>query len=355
MVMCLRLLILASVLCLGDFTDDTTSLRAAAAGWPGGEAAAHLDAHESAFVRRLPSHELVALSLLVGCGDDRLEAPESNPVMPASLPAGRTGVDCGTAATKVMRCLQSLAQEGNALMREALAELGYRRPARRKTPCSRPVPQNASSQRESAAHKRAVGCQPKQVQDLQEGVWRGGLQETVLTAPQLLSALRQELDGGGGFSAADGGAAAALQAAAEADAARRGRAVADAERRDFERYRARGCHMLKVGCGSFWLETMRNMSVLGLVPRLPASSAEALEGPCSGGRCGTCAVVGNAWHLLGARFGGDIDAHDVVVRFAGPIMLVRIIHTHTPSCAGHVHTGTTAPHNAHESRHDKTR
>ena len=76
--------------------------------------------------------------------------------------------------------------------------------------------------------------------------------------------------------------------------------------------------MLKVGCGSFWLETMRNMSVLGLVPRLPASSAEALEGPCSGGRCGTCAVVGNAWHLLGARFGGDIDAHDVVVRFAGP-------------------------------------
>jgi hypothetical protein len=83
---------------------------------------------------------------------------------------------------------------------------------------------------------------------------------------------------------------------------------------NFRRFLAAGgCHMLRPGCLDY-------LSVLLRLPslrfHLPARSADwhGMLG-CPEGQCGACALVGNAWHLLGADHGAEIDAHDVVVRF----------------------------------------
>ena len=150
-------------------------------------------------------------------------------------------------------------------------------------------------------------------------MWQGGGLEPLLTAAQLKLRRDQWAEHGGAYSAAD-----AEVAAAAVDyvlkQTEKGNGDDDSYRRDIMRYRAKGCHMIKAGCSSYLVELIHNMSTQhGVELPLPTSSAEALGDLCPGGQCGSCAVVGNAWHLLGSGLGASIDAHDLVLRFAGAI------------------------------------
>ena len=131
-------------------------------------------------------------------------------------------------------------------------------------------------------------------------MWESSGRETMLTSNLLSRALDQWAREGGGFTVEDAQLAAEVEAAA---AAALGGLVPDEHSRDLERYRNKGCHMMKAGCVSFFLELMRNISSLGVNLSLPPTSEEALGDTCPGGQCGSCAVVGNAWHLLGSRLG----------------------------------------------------
>ena len=71
--------------------------------------------------------------------------------------------------------------------------------------------------------------------------------------------------------------------------------------------------MLRPGCLDYLSVLLRSPP---LSSYLPARSADwhRMIG-CPAGRCGACALVGNAWHLLAADLGSEIEAHDTIVRF----------------------------------------
>jgi hypothetical protein len=82
----------------------------------------------------------------------------------------------------------------------------------------------------------------------------------------------------------------------------------------FRRFAAAGgCHMARPGCLDYLAVLLRSAPLPSRMPR--EEEAWHQQVGCPGGRCGACALVGNAWHLLGADLGAEIDAHAVVVRF----------------------------------------
>jgi hypothetical protein len=82
----------------------------------------------------------------------------------------------------------------------------------------------------------------------------------------------------------------------------------------FRRFAAAGgCHMARPGCLDYLAVLLRSTPLPRRMPRREADWHRQLG--CWEGRCGACALVGNAWHLLGADLGAEIDAHAIVVRF----------------------------------------
>ena len=74
-----------------------------------------------------------------------------------------------------------------------------------------------------------------------------------------------------------------------------------------------GCHMQRPGCLDYLSVVLRSPPLRHSVPERDTDWLSRLG--CQGGRCGSCALVGNGWHLLGADLGAEIDAHNIVVRF----------------------------------------
>ena len=82
----------------------------------------------------------------------------------------------------------------------------------------------------------------------------------------------------------------------------------------FRRFAAAGgCHMARPGRPDYLAILLFSAPLPHCMPRREADWHRQLG--CAGGRCGACALVGNAWHLLGADMGAEIDSYAVVVRF----------------------------------------
>eukprot|EP00960_Hanusia_phi_P067366 766612-Hanusia_phi.AAC.4 len=84
------------------------------------------------------------------------------------------------------------------------------------------------------------------------------------------------------------------------------------------RYRIEGCHVSKPGCLDFLVELLDTLPDADHVA-FPSQADGVLRWKCGAGKCQSCAVVGNAWHLLGSSLGDEIDKNDVVIRFGGAI------------------------------------
>ena len=79
-----------------------------------------------------------------------------------------------------------------------------------------------------------------------------------------------------------------------------------------------GCHVSKPRCLDFLVELLDILDQHNLT-RFPKQAESVLRWKCGAEKCGTCAVVGNAWHLVGSSFGEEIDKNDLVIRFGGAV------------------------------------
>ncbi|EKX33611.1 hypothetical protein GUITHDRAFT_147787 [Guillardia theta CCMP2712] len=83
-------------------------------------------------------------------------------------------------------------------------------------------------------------------------------------------------------------------------------------------YRMEGCHVSKPRCLDFLVELLDILDQHNLT-KFPKQAESVLRWKCGAEKCGTCAVVGNAWHLVGSSFGEEIDKNDLVIRFGGAV------------------------------------